>query len=74
MKTLTFLILILNQVLSTRIYQKFVTFSSNLKYANATALLGRNRNNETYFNSTVETFEDLAKMMVRNFFHQFNRF
>jgi hypothetical protein len=53
------------QVHSTKIFLKEVIYSNNPKLANLTAAIGRDKNNDTYFNSTVETFEDLAKMMVR---------
>lgn len=55
---------ILNKTLGTKVIQNSVIYNSNPKYANVTATLGRHKNNDTYFNSTITTLEDLAKMMV----------
>lgn len=55
---------ILYQVHGTKVVMQEVLCTSNLKYANVTATLGKNINNDTYFNSTVETFVDLSKMLV----------
>jgi hypothetical protein len=63
MFSLIFLLLIV-QVRGAKIRQDQVIFSSNIKYANTTASLGRFKNNDTYFNTTMETFEDLARMTV----------